>query len=241
MATQAPETLNVPWSRISPQCRLRIPRAGRAGDPGPCPAPSRLEQPDGQPAHHLDGPRNCALGDRPTGRNLGVAGTCLVGLAKPGEGRRVSHLAVAWVWGWAGTVLGMLLLIGPLLATRTLHPAASGRLGAGPRFSTPALDGSPDSRLASPLLLGRGIVILAMPACLLAQWNAVVRTPEPTWSRPVAGSANLLWIVVDTLRADHMSMYGYGRETTPELAAWAKEGITFETRARPRPGHYLRT
>ena len=71
-------------------------------------------------------------------------------------------------------------------------------------------------------------MILALPACLFARWNAVVRTPEPTRSRPVAGSPNLLWIVVDTLRADHMSMYGYDRQTTPELEAWAKEGITFE-------------
>jgi arylsulfatase A-like enzyme len=71
-------------------------------------------------------------------------------------------------------------------------------------------------------------VILALPACVFVQFNAVARTLEPTSSRPVAGSANLLWIVLDTLSADHMSMYGYNRQTTPELEAWAKEGITFE-------------
>ena len=33
---------------------------------------------------------------------------------------------------------------------------------------------------------------------------------------------------MDTVRADHMSLYGYPRPTTPELERWAGEGITFE-------------
>ncbi len=39
---------------------------------------------------------------------------------------------------------------------------------------------------------------------------------------------SVLWIVLDTLRADHTSVYGYNRATTPELEAWAKLGITFD-------------
>ena len=144
------------------------------------------------------------------------------------RGRLESPLAVSWAWGWAGTVLGMLLLLGPLLATRALHPAAAVALALGLGFRlwhgmVRAIAGW--RRLSYS---GAGIVILALPACLFTQWNAVVRTPEPTWSRPVAGSPNLLWIVVDTLSADHMSMYGYSRRTTPELEAWAQEGITFD-------------
>ena len=78
-------------------------------------------------------------------------------------------------------------------------------------------------------------MILALPVCLVTQWNAVVRSPEPTWSRPVADSANLLWIVLDTLSAEHMSMYGYSRRTTPELEAWANEGITFDVARSAAP------
>ena len=37
--------------------------------------------------------------------------------------------------------------------------------------------------------------------------------------------ANVLLIVVDTLRADRMSAYGYSRETTPVLTALAEEGV----------------
>lgn len=39
---------------------------------------------------------------------------------------------------------------------------------------------------------------------------------------------NVLLITADTLRADHMSAYGYWRETSPNLAALAEEGARFE-------------
>jgi len=37
----------------------------------------------------------------------------------------------------------------------------------------------------------------------------------------------LLW-VVDTLRADHLEIYGYQRETAPRLAELARDGVVFE-------------
>jgi arylsulfatase A-like enzyme len=42
---------------------------------------------------------------------------------------------------------------------------------------------------------------------------------------------NVLLIVLDTVRADRLSLYGYGRETTPNLARLAPAGVRFE-RAR---------
>ncbi len=49
-------------------------------------------------------------------------------------------------------------------------------------------------------------------------------------SLPVAppGSPNVLVIVVDTLRADHLSSYGYARPTSPTLDRMAQEGVLFE-------------
>jgi len=35
--------------------------------------------------------------------------------------------------------------------------------------------------------------------------------------------------LVDTLRADHLGLYGYGRETDPELRRFARDGVVFET------------
>ena len=39
---------------------------------------------------------------------------------------------------------------------------------------------------------------------------------------------NIILIVIDTLRADHLSCYGYFRETSPTLDRLAREGVVFE-------------
>lgn len=39
---------------------------------------------------------------------------------------------------------------------------------------------------------------------------------------------SIVLITIDTLRPDHMSAYGYRRDTTPHLADWAKRGAVFE-------------
>ena len=67
-----------------------------------------------------------------------------------------------------------------------------------------------------------------LPFYALWQWHSVASVPDHVWSEPAPHTPNVIWIVADTLRADHMSVYGYNRKTTPELEKWAKEGITFE-------------
>ena len=39
---------------------------------------------------------------------------------------------------------------------------------------------------------------------------------------------NLLFFGIDSLRRDHMSHYGYGRLTTPNISKYAEGGVTFE-------------
>jgi len=39
---------------------------------------------------------------------------------------------------------------------------------------------------------------------------------------------NILWVVWDTARADHLGLYGYARDTTPELDRWAAGARVFE-------------
>jgi arylsulfatase A-like enzyme len=53
------------------------------------------------------------------------------------------------------------------------------------------------------------------------------------WAEPLVnvpkGEAPLVVVyLVDTLRADHTSPYGYRRDTTPALTAFAKDGVLFE-------------
>jgi len=46
-------------------------------------------------------------------------------------------------------------------------------------------------------------------------------------SREVHGHRVVL-IFVDTLRRDHMGLYGYDRDTTPHLDAWARDAVVFD-------------
>ena len=56
----------------------------------------------------------------------------------------------------------------------------------------------------------------------LKQWR------EDERPLPPAGSPNVLLIVLDTVRADHLSLYGYGRTTSKTLERIAKQGIRFD-------------
>ena len=47
------------------------------------------------------------------------------------------------------------------------------------------------------------------------------------------GSPNVLVIVVDTLRADHISSYGYARQTSPNLDNLARHGLLFANAIAP--------
>lgn len=45
---------------------------------------------------------------------------------------------------------------------------------------------------------------------------------------PASPDTNVILISIDTLRADHMSLYGYDRDTTPHLEEFAKEAVVFD-------------
>jgi len=49
--------------------------------------------------------------------------------------------------------------------------------------------------------------------------------------RPAAQDAmrdNVVLVVIDTLRPDHLAAYGYGRETAPFISSLAREGVIFD-------------
>ena len=56
--------------------------------------------------------------------------------------------------------------------------------------------------------------------------------PPPTAAR------NVVLIVWDTVRAYNLSAYGYPRNTTPNLARWAREGVLYNLAITPAPWTY---
>jgi len=63
-------------------------------------------------------------------------------------------------------------------------------------------------------------------AALLAGLLAACSPPDP-------GPPDVLLVVVDTLRADHVGSYGYDRATTPHIDAVAADGATFDVAYAP--------
>ena len=55
---------------------------------------------------------------------------------------------------------------------------------------------------------------------------------DPILREKKANPRRIIWVFIDTLRADHLSMYGYKRPTTPKLDAWAKEHAGIYSQAR---------
>ena len=48
-------------------------------------------------------------------------------------------------------------------------------------------------------------------------------------------SPSVILIVIDTVRADHLGCYGYGRETSPNLDVFSRECVLFEKAISPAP------
>ena len=134
----------------------------------------------------------------------------------------------AWLllafYGWV-TLFGLLLLIGklPQFAALILSLGIAAEIGRRLQFREQRLH----------LFFRRTIVPLAGLVLLAggvgAQWEGwrerslLSRLPEAQAEAP-----NLLLITLDTLRADHLSSYGYHRPTTPNLDRLAQGGILFE-------------
>lgn len=80
-------------------------------------------------------------------------------------------------------------------------------------------------------------VVLFLYVLALARIKGIPRWQEEsaTGQLPAAssGAPNVLLVVIDTLRADHVSSYGYSRPTTPNLDRLAKEGTLFENAIAP--------
>jgi len=83
------------------------------------------------------------------------------------------------------------------------------------------------------LAVGRGLAALAgcTPLVLAPFLAGCPGTGTAPSSRPSAAAGkrlNVLLITIDTLRSDHMGVYGYRRDTSPRLDGLGREGVVFE-------------
>jgi arylsulfatase A-like enzyme len=125
----------------------------------------------------------------------------------------------------------------PFLVSRLLGE----RIG-GPWFATLAVSavaGTCALVAACHFLSRRAVLALAM-VCLVvpAAWRELAVTDPAAYTASSTSSSipafdaedhmSLIMIVLDTVRADHLDLYGYTRETMPRLTAFARRGAVFE-------------
>lgn len=72
--------------------------------------------------------------------------------------------------------------------------------------------------------------------------GAITDTLVPLWGSPILSGAgcceerpSVLLISIDCLRADHVGAYGYDRDTTPHIDAFAEDAVLFETAVATAP------
>ncbi|MFH0945494.1 MAG: sulfatase [Planctomycetota bacterium] len=118
----------------------------------------------------------------------------------------------------AGIALGAGVVLGALFWWRPLLISGRGALG----------------------MVGAGVLLFV---CLrlvplgpgeVESGEAVLEAPAGLPVNSVAPVRNLLVLLVDTLRADHLGCYGYPRQTSPRMDACALEGTLFENAATPK-------
>jgi arylsulfatase A-like enzyme len=85
-------------------------------------------------------------------------------------------------------------------------------------------------RRSLPWLVGTAVLCeLAIPAYgVWSERQAMHALPAIAQDSP-----NVVLVILDTVRADHLTCYGYGRPTSPNLDRLGRQGVLFETAIAP--------
>jgi len=101
----------------------------------------------------------------------------------------------------------------------------------GGRPSPPGRTRSRVALLAAVALAAAGGMLWELGSCSVTGHRARAARERRAVVPPLPAPSNLLLLTVDTLRADHVSSYGYPRRTTPVLDRLAAEGVRFDQTA----------
>ena len=86
-------------------------------------------------------------------------------------------------------------------------------------------------RITFPALVATLAVLAASP--WVGDW--IKQSRESSRPLPPPGSPNIVLIVLDTVAAGHLSLYGYERDTTPNLVKLAERAIRFDSAQAAAP------
>jgi arylsulfatase A-like enzyme len=148
--------------------------------------------------------------------HLTILGTIAIAAA----GFAVDELAGTRRWGGALPLALALVPLAAVAGDRVVGRAVSAR----------------GRRLALELAaVGVAALVWGRPLSVAPLVDPIVTGVPPT------GAPDVVLVVMDTTRADHLSTFGYGRETSPRLTAFAADALAFGEARSPAawtlPGH----
>jgi arylsulfatase A-like enzyme len=128
-------------------------------------------------------------------------------------------------------LLAFVTFVSPLLVFRGINSTASAILALGLATQAARLVHRHPAgfrrvvRLTLPPLAGVVVLLIGLAAnrALFAEARGVRSLPAAAPAAP-----NVVLLVLDTVRADHTSLHGYHRDTTPNLARLARRGVRFD-------------
>jgi arylsulfatase A-like enzyme len=141
------------------------------------------------------------------------------------RGNRISFSLAVFCLATAAAVSGLLVLL-----HGKLHAIALLLLGLGIGLQLGRVAQRRQSafsrliRRVSPIMLGM-VPLMAAISWGYHKWN---ERDEPAAGTALAGTPNVVLIILDTVRAASLSLYGYEKETTPELSRWGRSGVVFD-------------
>jgi arylsulfatase A-like enzyme len=136
----------------------------------------------------------------------------------------------AALWVFATLMLAAPLLVLPVTGwTGLLMAAGLGRLISRLGVTHAALA----RRLIRVSLVGMAGMLVAITASTIALPAATEYWTNSHLPTPPSGASNVLLLVMDTVRAESVSLHGYRRETTPQLTRWAQRGVKFDWAIAP--------
>lgn len=160
-----------------------------------------------------------------------AAGIALATRVIPGLGRPWSVAGVAA--GCAFVATGCLLR---LIGLQRIHVAAITVAAAGVAVQTGRLFAAGRGiglvRRSVPWLVAAVVLLGGGPAIW---WAILERRALAALPAAGAGAPNILLLILDTVRAASLGLYGYPRSTSPSLDAFARRGVTFDRAISPAP------
>ncbi|MEO6445543.1 MAG: sulfatase [Gemmatimonadaceae bacterium] len=137
---------------------------------------------------------------------------------------RVTLRGVLWTWG-------SLILFGSLLLFPQINGYASLLLAVALAMRASQFVKQREGailRVARVLGVMGGVALLVSATTTPVVRSMMERRTVGALPPAPAGAPNVLLIILDTVRADFMSLYGAEGETTPHLERWAQRGSVFD-------------